>query len=61
MNQIDKDIIVIYHANCLDGLGSAYAAWLYFKDKAEYIAMQHGQKIDFDCTNKEIYILDFLI
>lgn len=54
-----KNIIVVYHANCLDGLASAYSAWLKFKDEAEYIPMQYGEKIDFEIEDKEIYILDF--
>ena len=39
--------LVIYHANCADGFGAAFAAWLKFGDEAEYAPMQYG-KIDFD-------------
>jgi oligoribonuclease NrnB/cAMP/cGMP phosphodiesterase (DHH superfamily) len=34
---------VFYHANCNDGFGAAYAAWLKFGDEAEYLAVQYGQ------------------
>lgn len=30
--QEPKDFLVLYHAGCLGGFASAYAAWLYFKD-----------------------------
>lgn len=39
--------LVIYHANCADGFGAAFAAWTGLGDEAEYVPMQHG-KIDFD-------------
>ena len=29
-----KDIVVIYHDQCRDGLGAAYAAWKKFGDEA---------------------------
>lgn len=55
--------LVIYHANCTDGFGAAFAAWLKFGDNAEYLPMNHGE--NFLTTyvggtiNREIYILDF--
>ena len=55
--------LVIYHANCTDGFGAAFAAWLKFGDNAEYLPMSHGE--NFLTTyvggtiNREIYILDF--
>lgn len=39
--------LVIYHANCADGFGAAFAAWLKLGDEAEYVPMQYGE-IDFD-------------
>lgn len=53
-----KDILVIYHGNCTDGFGAAYAAWRKFGDKANYLPMVFGDPIP-DLTNKEVYILDF--
>lgn len=54
--------LVIYHADCTDGFGAAFAAWLKLGDEAEYLPMQYGK----DTTNwfnlvsdREIYILDF--
>lgn len=56
-----KNIQVVYHANCLDGLGAHYAAWLYFKDDAEYIPMGYADTLEIPRNAKEIdlYILDF--
>jgi hypothetical protein len=31
------DTVVIYHADCRDGFGAAYAAWKKFGDNASYI------------------------
>ena len=40
--------LVIYHANCADGFGAAFAAWLKFGDEAEYQAAQYGKPITFE-------------
>lgn len=54
----NKPIVVIYHGNCTDGFGAAYAAWFKFGNKAEYVEAQYGQ-LPPEVTNKEVYILDF--
>ena len=63
--------LVIYHADCTDGYGSAFAAWLKFGDEAEYLPMQYGQVKTVAEMNSvlstagipfgegEVYILDF--
>lgn len=53
-----RDIIVLYHANCTDGFGSAYAAWKHFGDKAEYIPVAYGDNLP-DVTGKDVYMLDY--
>lgn len=53
-------IAVIYHADCIDGFGAAYAAWRKFGDAARYLPMHHGdpwQPEDF--AGHIVYILDF--
>jgi len=52
-----KNIIVFYHDDH-DGFGAAWSAWKKFKNKAEYIAINHGDSIP-DLKNKEIYFVDF--
>src|SRR3989338_2382454 len=34
-----KKILVVYHADCPDGFGAAWAAWKKFGNKAEYVAV----------------------
>lgn len=54
--------LVIYHADCTDGFGAAFAAWLKLGDEAEYLPMQYGP---FDANkmpsviDREVFILDF--
>ena len=49
---------VIYHADCTDGFGSAYAAWKLLGNRAEYHACKHGQTPP-DIKDKVVVILDF--
>ena len=49
---------VIYHADCNDGFGAAYAAWKLLGSRAEYHACKHGTTPP-DVTGKVVVILDF--
>jgi oligoribonuclease NrnB/cAMP/cGMP phosphodiesterase (DHH superfamily) len=49
---------VIYHAECTDGFGSAYAAWKCLGNRAEYYACKHGV-LPPDVTGQNVVILDF--
>ena len=60
--------LVIYHANCTDGFGAAFAAWLKLGDNAEYLPMDYGKvktpenfdmKVSLAAKGNTIYILDF--
>lgn len=60
--------LVIYHANCTDGFGAAFAAWLKLGDEAEYLPMDYGKvetpedfdmKVSLAAKGNTIYILDF--
>lgn len=63
--------LVIYHANCTDGFGAAFAAWLKLGDEAEYLPMDYlkatngvaefHERVKIDCSigEREVYILDF--
>lgn len=60
--------LVIYHANCTDGFGAAFAAWLKLGDEAEYLPMEYGKvetpedfdmKVSLAAKGNTIYILDF--
>ena len=44
----DKKTVVLYHANCHDGFGGAFAAWKKFGDAADYVPMRYGMAIPDD-------------
>ena len=55
--------LVIYHGTgCLDGFGSAYAAYCFFHKKktvsAQYVAASHGDEPP-NVMGREVYIVDF--
>lgn len=53
--------LIIYHANCLDGFGAAYAAYAYFSAQnieVEYQAASHGDAPP-PCEGREVTIVDF--
>lgn len=55
---------VLYHANCLDGAGAAFAAWYCLADetdtgeKIQYIPVQYGSPPP-KVRGEDVYILDF--
>ena len=56
--------LVIYHADCADGFGAAFAAWLKLGDEVQYQPMHYGKTIQeyqgpLTVADREIYILDF--
>jgi len=52
--------IILFHANCLDGFGAAFAAWKKFGDSAGYFPVQYGGDIShIDITGRDVYVLDF--
>lgn len=50
---------VIYHAECSDGFGAAYAARKVFGDSATYLPGYHGRGIPQGVDGKDVVILDF--
>jgi len=50
--------LVIYHANCTDGFGAAYAAWKLLGDRAEYHAAKYGESPP-EVSGKNVVVLDF--
>lgn len=57
---LQAPVTVIYHGDCLDGFGSAYAAWCYHGDSATYRPMHHGEPWALaDIAGHKVFILDF--
>ena len=53
--------LILYRANCLDGVGAALAAWLHFKNSPEkmiYITQQVGEKIRRFKPGADLYLLN---
>lgn len=50
--------ICIYHGNCPDGFGAAYAVWKRFGDEVEYYPATHGDPPP-DVTGRDVIMVDF--
>lgn len=50
--------IMIYHANCADGFGAAWAAWMRWGDAVQYVPASYGQEPP-DVVGKHVLIGDF--
>lgn len=55
----NKNIVVIYHGGCPDGLGGAWAAWKKFGNKAVYFGAEERKKLPPGVKGREIYLIDF--
>ena len=53
------DIWVLYHADCLDGFGAAWAAWKALGAEANYQPVRHGGPPPEIPAGRTLYILDF--
>lgn len=54
-----QKIVVLYHKDCLDGFGSAWAAYKKLGSKARYIAVEHGLPPPRGLDGKIVYCIDF--
>lgn|SRR3989344_2514566 len=54
-----KQIVILYHAECPDGFGGAWAAHKKFGENAEYIGVDHDSPPPPGLDSKEIYMVDF--
>ena len=55
----EKKVLVLYHADCMDGYAAAWAAWKVFANKAHYQAVRHYTALPFFPEGAELYIVDF--
>jgi len=53
-----SSIVILFHANCIDGLFGALTFYLIYDKKAEYIPVQHGKPPP-DVKGKDVFLVDF--
>ena len=53
--------LVLYHGDCPDGFGAAYAAWRALGDAATYLPVRHGEPPppEAEAGPERLYLLDF--
>lgn len=54
-----KKIVIIYHGDCSDGFGAAFAAWKKFGNTATYLPWKDHDSLPGGLVGKTIYIVDF--
>lgn len=54
-----KEVIFLYHKNCYDGFGAAWAAYKKFGSRADYIGVNHGEPPPAGLKNKNVFLVDF--
>ena len=60
----DADVHVLYHHDCNDGFGAAFAAWSHIGDhgplgRVQYLPVKHGAPPPALNPDSQLYILDF--
>lgn len=53
-----KPDVMLYHANCADGFGAAWAAWMRWGDDVKYLPVSYGQEPP-DVAGRHVLIGDF--
>lgn len=56
---VTKNIVILYHGDCSDGFGGAWAAWKKFGAKADYVPLFRSHPLPAGLKKKEIYFIDF--
>jgi hypothetical protein len=54
-----QKIVVIYHGDCPDGFGGAWAAWKKFGAKAAYLSAKNRDALPCPLENKQVYLIDY--
>lgn len=64
--ELNHDVVVIHHKNCLDGIAAAWSAWKYFEGKVDLVPAQYGDNFEemfgegfSDLIGKRVFCLDF--
>ena len=58
----DQKTIIIYHGDCPDGFGGAFAAWKKFGDTAQYVPIRDRTILppDVDFAGATVYMIDIM-
>lgn len=54
-----KNPVIIYHGDCPDGFGAAWAAWKLFGNEATYIPVQHRTIPPKEIEGRDVYTIDY--
>lgn len=54
-----KPDLCVYHGDCNDGFGAAWAVWNRWGYDVEYVPAHYGSKIDADFEGKRVLFVDF--
>lgn len=54
-----KNPVIIYHGDCPDGFGAAWAAWKKFGDTALYIPVQHRSMPPAEIEGRDVFTIDY--
>lgn len=55
---MNKKTLLLYHANCPDGFGAAWAFWRKYGDSIKYIPVSHGKEPP-DVSGCKVFMVDF--
>lgn len=55
----NQETVILYHGNCYDGFGAAWAAWKLYGDRADYRPVLYGQPVPNLRADAHVVILDF--
>lgn len=58
LSNIQPPEVVLYHAECMDGFGAAWALWKRFP-QARYVPVKHGFPPPEGLTNRHVVMVDF--
>ena len=50
-----KEIIIIYHADCIDGYGAAWSAFMKYGNQVKYVPARFGEPFPKHNENCEVY------
>jgi len=58
-NTTENPVYILYHADCTDGFGAAWAAWQKHGRQAVYVPVKHGEAPPEIPDDAQVFILDF--